>query len=135
MYCSESARSAFGRSTRCASRRTATIAPTPIIAQRVSRFKRFTLVIDTGKAILGRGLNYTTIQRKICEQLVLGPLHSAEPFQRLHNLLCPLRNLIVAQGALAGLESGSHQNRVLARAHFFAAEDFYRNETAQFADA
>ncbi len=33
------------------------------------------------------------------------------------------------------MEFGSHQNRVFARANFFAAENFYRDEAAQFGDA
>ena len=33
------------------------------------------------------------------------------------------------------MELGPHQNRVLARANFFAAEDFHRDETSQLRDA
>src|SRR5208282_6426163 len=40
-----------------------------------------------------------------------------------------------AQGALTRLQFGSHQNRVLARANFFATENFYRDETTQRGDA
>src|SRR5208337_4464269 len=68
-------------------------------------------------------------------RLQLRPLHAAERFESFHDLRRPLCYLVVAQRALAGLELGAHQDRVLARANFFAAENFCRDETAQLGDA
>src|SRR6266849_6239525 len=65
----------------------------------------------------------------------LHPLPTAQTFQRLRNLSRPLRHLVITQRPFARLEPGSHQNRVLARANFFSAENFYRDETAQLRDA
>src|SRR5208282_1314302 len=79
----------------------------------------------------------TTLRMTLSEGFPVGlrSLRAAEPFQRLRNLLCPPCYLVIAQRALAGLKLDSHQNRVLARAHSFATEDFHRNETTQLADA
>src|ERR1700675_4562117 len=65
----------------------------------------------------------------------LRPLHPTQPFHCLRNLRRPQRDLVVAQGALARLELRPQQNRVLARANFLSAKNFYRDETAQLGDA
>src|SRR5580698_4265602 len=61
--------------------------------------------------------------------------HAAEPFERLSNLSSPRRHFVIAQRALARLELSPHQNRVLARAHFFASENLHRNKTAQLGNS
>ena len=65
----------------------------------------------------------------------LRPLHAADCFQRLLDLVGPLCDFIIAEGALGGLKLRTQQDRILACAHFFAAENFYRDEAAQFGDA
>ena len=70
------------------------------------------------------------LPRSPVEHTNLSPLHPAQPFQRPSDQPRPRRHLIIAQCALAGLELRSHQDRVLAGANFFSAEDFYWDETA-----
>src|SRR6266849_2342814 len=58
---------------------------------------------------------------------------SAQSLQRLDNLRRPLRDLVLSQGALARLERGPQQHRILARRDRAAAKDFHRHKAAQFA--
>src|ERR1041385_1794593 len=62
----------------------------------------------------------------------LCPLHSTQGSKCAYDLLRPICNFILAQGAIERLKSRPQKNRVLARSDRTAAKNLYWNETTQF---